>query len=316
MKHKFENNKNYGKVSYKLYLKKGEFETEELFKERVEKHIALRRAYIKNITDSMKTLVKPYGNFSNLRKTYNAKKSKTVSNENESVYFDTYSPRLKNYLSSTIKEFRYNAELEYFTLKVYFNSSSKRKAGEKRYKIYVPLKDAEKFKKEREKHQYLFFLQDLRAVITGNKVYQIAPIYTWYIELACDKGVEESVLLINGKQSKKDIAEYIKSEVTNHPDFIKRAKDLLKLYKDRLNMTSSTSTFEVYFDEKGRYSNLDINHSTRVYLKSYEEYHRQEFNLEVEMKEILKAKDIRIKPRKNKCKAIRDSFRFEYTIRN
>ena len=86
----------------------------------------------------------------------------------------------------------------------------------------------------------------------------------------------------------------------------------MKLYKDKLNKTSSTSTIDVYFDDEGKYSSIEIDHGTRVPLKSYQDQHRQELSYELEVIEILKEKDIRIVPRKVNCKPTRDSFRFQY----
>lgn len=177
-----------------LLKPKSEFETKEQYTLRKNKYATLELNAIKEIEENIKNLFMPYGQA----------ETKCIQNKNaidrrkkSNDFVDKYQPELKSYIDSRIREMTYDAEKQVFKMVVEFSG---KKYIKKKYTIKVPQSEAKRFKEEKSTNKYFFFLQDLRAVIVGDKVYRINPVKRWYNRLICNSpDIKKG--LINGKKN-------------------------------------------------------------------------------------------------------------------
>ncbi|MFV0247699.1 MAG: hypothetical protein ACK5H1_01890 [Tenacibaculum sp.] len=178
-----------------LMQPKTEFETKTQYQARKDKYKTLEKEATKEIDQKLEKLSTP---FNEALKTCSRQKSKIDKRIKTNAFIKKYPPVLKSYADSRIKSMTYNAETQKFSIQAEFKRENDLyRYDAKTYTVSVPQSEAQQFKASKLENKYLFFLQNLRAVISNGKTYTINPVNRWYTRLNCDKENEKAVLLIN-----------------------------------------------------------------------------------------------------------------------
>ena len=301
-----------------LMQPKTEFETITQYQARKGKYKTLEKEATKEIDQKLEKLSIP---FNEVLKTCSRQKSKVDKRTKTNTFIKKFPPVLKSYADSRIKSMTYDAETQEFSIQVEFKRENDLyRYDTKTYTISVPQSEDQEFKASKLSNTYLFFLQDLRAVISNGKTYTINPLNRWYTRLNCDKENEKAVLLFNNTTDTRGIATYLKEIISNEPNFIKEAQRLNESYLDDFTK-GVRAEISIVFNEKGNYKHTVIEYKNGNRLAT-ENLHRDDSDKQGGAKrsflssvdKIMKNKEVKINPPTKKCQPQSAVFSFDYSL--
>lgn len=301
-----------------LMQPKTEFETKTQYQARKNKYKTLEKEATKEIDLKLEKLDIP---FNEALKTCSRQKSKVDKRFKTNAFIKKYPPILKSYADSRMKSMTYDAEMQEFSVRVEFKRENDLyRYDTKTYNVSVPQSEAQQFKASKLSNKYLFFLQDLRAVISNGKTYTINPVNRWYTRLKCDKENEKAVLLVNNTPNPRNITTYLKEIITNESNFIKEAQRLNESYLSD-HTKDVRAEISIVFNEKGNYKHTVIEYKKGNRLAA-ENLHRDGSDKQGGAKrsffssvdKIMKNKDVKINPPTKQCQPQSVVFSFDYLL--
>lgn len=301
-----------------LKKRKTEFETQQEFKKRFAKYVALELQVTRKYQERSKNIGV---SFKEALSTCRRHKSKIEKQAKTNAFIKKYPPTLKPHNQAHIKSMEYNAEKEIFTLVVEIQDAKQLyKYNKKRYEIRVPRSQAPHFKQQKVSNKYLFFLQDLRAVVSGGNTYKIEPIHTWYTKLNCEEGDKKAVLIVNNQRNTTDVQTYLETAITNEPEFLKAVERLKKSYLRDYARNVKANIF-IFFDKKGNYKKIEISYMQDRRFATVngdrngdDKQGSWKRDLLRSVSQAIKKKRIRVDPPTKQCEPQKSEFRFEYVI--
>jgi hypothetical protein len=297
-----------------LLKRKTEFETKAQYKVHKDTYKKLEQEVTKEIDDKIKNIEIPYKQA--LKNCANHKGS-IERREKTNSFIKKYPPILKNYIEArtNIKSMKYNAKKQEFTIIAKFKDEKNviNPYKTKTYTIAVPQNEAQQFKESKQSNQYLFFLQDLKAIISNAKTYTIEPIHTWYTKLNCDKDKEAPVLLVNGKPSTQDIESYLKSILRKDKNFIVANQNTSPEYGKGYTDEYKKIRISASFDSSGKITKCSVDYPFKSsYGLVYNSYTDKKSlqKLAQEIIFIIQESKVKIIPQMRSCQPMKTNINF------